>query len=88
MRFKDGDGLSAKGEKALRFTLGIIKQGLFPGSLGGEDIKNLKLQVRGMDIVIPAGEMPERIVQVKCDYAGGRNGLYLQIAECNPFSRH
>lgn len=88
VRFSKGDDLSMKGAKALKLTLDMIKQGLFPGSLGGESIENKELQIIGQDIIIKAHQMPERIVQVKCDYAGGRNGLFLQLEECNPLGRH
>ena len=88
MRFSDADSLSEKGRKALRFVKAIIKSGLFPGSLGGIEITDRDLQIEGMDIIISKLTLPERRLQVKCDYAGGYHGLYLQIAECNPFSRH
>jgi len=87
-QFRDSDSLSVKGSKALRLVLGIIRAGLFPGSLGGEKIRDLALDISGMDIIIKIHQMPERIVQVKCDYAGGRTGLFLQLAECNPLARH
>jgi len=88
MQFSDGDELSVKGTKALNLTLQMIKQGLFPGSLGAESIEDKDLQIEGQDIIIKSRQMPERIIQVKCDYAGGRNGLFLQLEECNPFHQY
>ena len=88
LQFRDGDSLSEKGSKALKLVLGIIRAGLFPGSLSGEKVQDLAWDIRGMDIIIRARHMPERIVQVKCDYAGGRSGLFLQLEECNPLGRH
>ena len=88
LRFSDHDSLGTKGQKALSLILGMIRNGLFPGSLGGEDITDTGMQIDGMDIIIQSTTLPERRVQVKCDYAGGRSGLYLQTEECNPLGIH
>lgn len=86
--FRDDDGLGEKGRKALRLVKGLIQHGLFPGSLGGIEITDRDLQIEGMDIIIRAMSLPERRVQVKCDYKGGRSGLYLQTEERNPLGIH
>lgn len=86
--FSSADPLAEKGRKALRLVKAMIIQGLFPGSLGCTEITEQDIQVQGMDIIIHAVNLPARRVEVKCDYKGGRKGLFLQLRECNPLRIH
>lgn len=86
-RFQQEDQLQLKGEKAAKFVASMIRQGIFPGSLGGVEVTDVELQIVGMDIIIHKAELPERRIQVKYD-KGGRAGLFLQIRECNPLGLH
>lgn len=88
MRFTEGDSAFEKGRKAAMLVYLMIRNGLFPGSLGSEYVTDADVQRQGMDIVIGAVTLPKRTIEVKCDYAGGSRGLYLQTRECNPFGIH
>ena len=88
MNFAKGDSLREKGRKAATLVYLMIRNGLFPGSLGGDYVTDTDMQRRGMDIVIGPIEIPERTIEVKCDYRGGVGGLFLQTRECNPFGIH
>ncbi len=88
MNFAREDSLGEKGRKAAALVYLMIRNGLFPGSLGGDYVTDADIQRRGMDIVIGSFTVPVRTIEVKCDYAGGSTGLFLQTRECNPFGIH
>lgn len=88
MRFSEDDSPFDKGRKAATLVYLMIRNGLFPGSLGGDYITDADVQRQGMDIIISPVTLPKRLIEVKCDYAGGARGLYLQTRECNPFGIH
>jgi hypothetical protein len=95
MNFQESESTSAKGEKAVRMVVQMIRSGIFPlpytaGTLNTAPEK--ALQIRGDDIIVDLGA--NRVhVQVKCDYRGGdealggTGNLYLQVAERNPLKR-
>jgi len=94
--FSEDDSLYEKGRKATKLVLQMVRQGLFPLPALGEEITDENLQIDGEDIIIKANafRFDDLVIQVKCDYPGGERelggtgNLYLQIAECNPFSIH
>lgn len=89
MDFRDFDPPGEKGRKAVRFVMQMIERGMFPMPLIGKEIpQGHALQVQGTDIVIEERRVPQRRIEVKCDYKGGRRGLYLQVAERNPRGIH
>jgi len=84
------DLTTTKGLKATQIVLGLLKHNLISLPLQYREIDSLALQISGTDILINSTWR----MQVKCDWAGGEKryggtgNLYLQTAECNPYSRH
>ena len=96
MAFQDEDTTTAKGEKAQRLTLGMLRAGLLPIPALGEEIDEKDIQIKGQDIIIRNGAITNKDIriQVKCDYPGGEKelggtgNLFLQVQECNPGNYH
>jgi hypothetical protein len=87
--FTESMTTSQKGDHAVKCVLDCLSIGRFPLWVNGSESNDRGVQIAGTDIVLT---MNHRI-QVKCDwYAGekplGTGNLFLQKAECNPFSRH
>lgn len=89
---QQSDHTSDKGKKAVQIVCDLIKMGRLPLplKLTPDIIKNLSLQIKGIDIILMANIK----IQVKCDYngglgiGGGSGNLFLQVAECNPCGYH
>lgn len=90
MSFNKTDSTSAKGDKAVRVVMQMIKDRLIPIALDVSDITDEMMQIEGTDIIVQATAR----VQVKCDWRaghrelGGTGNLFIQIAECNPLRSH
>ena len=87
--FNERDTTTEKGDKAVRIIKWMLKSGVFPLSVSPDVITDRDLQIDGADIIVRL----EARIQVKCDYrsgdrAGCTGNLFLQIAECNPYSNH
>ena len=90
--FREDDSTTNKGVKAAFVVGQMLKMGLFPLPVEGEDVSDAVLQIQGTDIVV---QLSARI-QVKCDWYGGFKNpqvkttgfLFLQVAERNPLRRH
>lgn len=91
--FCENHSTAEKGDKAVRMTIMMLKEGLLPIPAASREIKDKDMQVSGTDILVKANRIyhEEIRLQVKCDYPGGRKelggtgNLYLQTAERNPF---
>jgi hypothetical protein len=90
VNFQPTDSTSAKGMKAVSIVSRLIHAGQLPHlSFQVREATGKALQVSGTDIEVPALNTK---VQVKCDWRGGvgddcTGNLFLQIAECNPWSQ-
>lgn len=76
------DKPDVKGEKAERAANLMLARGLVPFPQQVEEVGDLDAQIRGQDLVATQEKPP--VIQVKCDYSGGRFGLFLQTMEANP----
>jgi hypothetical protein len=87
INFQNTDTTTVKGEKAIAVVKGMLKRGLIAINLQSEEINDTDMQIDGTDIIVTARAK----FQVKCDWRAGDNGtgnIFLQVAECNPFSMH
>lgn len=83
--FREADSTSDKGRKAVDVVIALMKKGRFPLWLDAEESDNVKIQLKGTDIVL----FNRKRIQVKCDWrcgegAGCTGNIYLQSAERNP----
>jgi hypothetical protein len=90
IQFSEDEQTTKKGEKAVKIVKGILKKGMVPIIMEGQEVEDTDMQVAGFDITINININ----IQVKCDYRGGgvkgrdtTGNLFLQISECNPFKR-
>jgi len=96
VKFNENEDTSQKGEKATRLVKNMLINGLLPLPLESKIIKNKDLQLKGTDILIKKNALKhdKLLLQIKCDYKGGRKELggtghlFLQTAEKNPFNKY
>lgn len=92
MGFSANDSLKQKGDKAERLVRGMLKNGMLPLPMKGQQITDADIQKRGQDILVI--EKDGIRIQVKCDFKGGEKklggtgNLFLQVQECNPLDIH
>lgn len=90
---RENQTTSDKGRKASYLVKAMIEKGKFPVALIGTEIKNIDLQIEGVDIIVT---VEDTRIQVKCDFRGGgirgvnkcTGNLFLQIEECNPYQQY
>jgi len=87
--FEETLDTSEKGRRAVQVVSRLLQKGRFPLWTEGEEIRDVQLQIKGTDI----GVTGRWTIQVKCDYRcgetdrGGRDYLFLQVAERNPLRK-